>query len=292
MVTHSHEVPIRLFQARPELAAELLVKTLGAAIPAYASALSESEALTNNDPLELNCDNAAVFRSEAGVPVFAVIIEVQRHQDNRKQFSWPMYVTILRARLQCPVRLLAVCTDEATADWARRPIEVGPPGFTLLPDVINPEELLEINEDRSAVGAVEILILKAACGGPQAEQVAHRLGRRLNELSESDRQQYAGWAMQLLSTEACNVLEEYMSMTYQEYLESPAGRLELKGEARGEVRGKALGKAEAVLELLELRKVEVPDAARERILSCTDPDQADRWFTSAFSAHDVEAIFD
>jgi hypothetical protein len=79
-----------------------------------------------------------------------------------------------------------------------------------------------------------------------------------------------------------------MSMTYQEYLESPAGRLELKGEARG----KALGKAEAVLELLGLRGIEVPMAARERILSCSDPEQADRWFTSAFSATEVEAIFD
>jgi hypothetical protein len=288
MVTHSHEVPIRLFQARPELAAELLVKTLGAAFPAYASAVPESEALTSNDPLELNCDNAAVFRDEAGVPVFAIIVEVQRAQDKRKHYTWPMYLTILRARLKCPVRLLAVCTDSVTADWARRPIEVGPPGFTLLPDVINPEDLLEIDEEQGAMEAVEILILKAACGGPQAELVAHRLGRRLIELSESDRQQYAGWAMQLLSDEACTVLEEYMSMTYQEYLQSPAGRLELKGEARG----KARGKAEAVLELLELRGVEVTDVARKRILSCTDPEQADRWFTSAFSASYVDDVFE
>ncbi|MEV3934613.1 hypothetical protein AB0K52_01340 [Glycomyces sp. NPDC049804] len=290
MVTHSHEVPIRLFQARPELAAELLVKTLGAAIPAYASVLPESEALTNNDPLELNCDNATVFRNEAGVPVFAVIIEVQRGKDDRKHFSWPMYVTILRARLRCPVRLLAICTDAATADWARRAIEIGPPGFTLLPDVINPEDLLEIDEDHSKE-TVEILILKAACGGPQAERVAHRLGRRLIELSEPDRQQYAGWALQLLSTEACDVLEDYMSMTYREYLESPAGRLELKGEARGEARGMARGKAEAVLEMFELRGIEVSEAVRERILACTDPEQADRWFTSAFSASSAEEIF-
>jgi len=291
MVTHSHEVPIRLFQARPELAAELLVKSLGAAFPAYASALPESEALTNNDPLELNCDNAAVFRNEAGVPVYAVVIEVQRGKDDRKHFSWPMYVTILRARLKCPVRLLAVCTDAATADWARRAIEIGPPGFTLIPDVIHPEDLMEIEEGH-AKEAVEILILKAACGGPQAEQVAHKLGRRLIELSEPERQQYAGWALQLLSNEACDVLEDYMSMTYQEYFESPAGKLELKGEARGEARGKALGKAEAVLEMFELRGIEVSEVERERILSSTDPEETDRWFTSAFSAARVAEIFD
>lgn len=288
MVTHSHEVPIRLFQARPELAAELLVKSLGAAFPAYASALPESEALTNNDPLELNCDNAAVFRDEAGVPVFAVIIEIQRGQDNRKRYSWPMYMTILRARLKCPVRLLAICTDAATADWARRAIEIGPPGFTLLPDVINPEDLLETAEDRSAKEAVEILILKAACGGPQAEQVAHRLGRRLNELSESDRQQYAGWAMQLLSDEAFNVLEEYMSMTYQEYLASPAGKLELKGEQRG----MRLGQIGGLLKVLDARGIEVSASALARIESVSDEEELDRWFIRAVTVDRVEEIFD
>ncbi|GAA2122904.1 hypothetical protein [Glycomyces algeriensis] len=291
MVTHSHEVPIRLFQVRPELAAELLVKSLGAAFPAYASALPESEALTNNDPLELNCDNAAVFRDEAGVPVFAVIIEIQRGQDNRKRYSWPMYTTILRARLKCPVRLLAICTDAATADWARRAIEIGPPGFTLLPDVINPEDLMEIDEDR-AKEAVEILILKAACRGPQAEQVAHKLGRRLNELSESDRQQYAGLAMQLLSDEACTVLEEYMSMTYQEYLESPAGKLELKGEQRGEQRGRRLGQIGALLKVLDARGIEVSSSALARIEGVSDEEELDRWFIRAVTVDRVEEIFD
>ncbi|MDA1361532.1 hypothetical protein O1R50_18030 [Glycomyces luteolus] len=79
-----------------------------------------------------------------------------------------------------------------------------------------------------------------------------------------------------------------MSMTYQEYRESYAGQLELKGEARGEARGRA----KSVLELLEMRGLEVRDAERERILACTDPEEADRWFTSAFSASRVEEIFD
>lgn len=288
MVTHSHEVPIRLFQARPELAAELLVKTLGAALPAYASALPESEALTNDDPLELNCDGAAVFRNEAGVPVFAVIIEVQRREDKRKHYSWPMYLTILRARLKCPVRLLAVCTDAATADWARRPIEVGPPGFTFFADVIAPEEFVETDQDQSSQVAVELLILKAACGGPQAVETAHKIGRRLNDLSESERQQYAGWAMQLLSDEACNVLEEYMSMTYQEYLESPAGKLELKGERRGE----RLGQIKGLLKLLRARGIEVPESARLRIEAVTDDEELDRWYMRAVIADRVEQIFD
>ncbi|WP_199038716.1 hypothetical protein [Glycomyces salinus] len=84
MVTHQHEIPIRLFQKRPELAAELLVKTVGAALPAYSSVESESEALTDNDPIELNCDNVALFRDQFGKAVFSIITEIQRGRDDDK----------------------------------------------------------------------------------------------------------------------------------------------------------------------------------------------------------------
>lgn len=290
MVTQSHEVPIRLFQFRPELAAELLVKTVGATLPAYHSALSESEALTNCDPLELNCDNVAVFRDEFGNPVHAVITEIQRSDDEDKRYTWPMYLTILRARLRCQVRLLVICTDEVTATWAKTMIKIGPPEFVLCPNVIGPKDLLRLTADYNPREAVELLILVAATygKGKQTESIAHDLGQRLNELSEPERRKYAGWAFQLLSIPACEILEEQMSMTYQEYRESYAGQLEIKGERRGELRAKA----EKVLELLQMRGLEVPEAARERILACTDLDEVDRWFTSAFSASQVEDIFD
>lgn len=290
MVTHPHEIPIRLFQDRPELAAELLVKTIGATIPPYASALSESEALTSCDPLELNCDNAAVFRDGFGNPVYAVITEIQRSDDEDKRYSWPMYVTILRARLRCQVRLLVICTDEVTAAWARKIIPIGPPEFVLRPDVIGPGDLVRLIDEYDPREGVELLILAAATygKGPQTESIAHDLGRRLNELSEPERRKYAGWAWQLLSKAACEILEGYMSMKYQDYLETPAGQLELKGEARGEARGRV----KSVLELLEMRGIEVRADERERILACTDREEADRWFISAFSASRAEEIFD
>ncbi|THV28665.1 hypothetical protein [Glycomyces paridis] len=286
MVTHSHEVPIRLFQDRPELAAELLVKTVGATLPPYAAAESESEALTNCDPLELNCDNVAVFRDRFGNAVHAIITEIQRSDDADKWFSWPMYLTILRARLRCQVRLLVVCTDEVTATWARKPIRIGPPEFILRPDVIGPGDLVRLIDGHDTREAVELLILVAATygKGPQTEAVAHDLGRRLNELSDPDRKKYAGLAWQLLSNAACDILEGYMSMTYQEYLETPAGQLELKGEARG--------RAEAVLDMFQLRGIEVSEDSRERILACAEPEQLKRWFNSAFSAARAEDLFD
>ncbi|WP_460542956.1 hypothetical protein [Glycomyces halotolerans] len=294
MVSHQHEIPIRLFQKRPELAAELLVKTIGATVPPYSTVESESEALTDNDPIELNCDNVSVFRDAFGVAVFAIVTEIQRSQDDGKYYSWPMYLTILRKRLECPVWLLVICTDAATAHWAGRPIEIGPPGFTLLPAVIGPDELLKVTEERSAREAAELLILSAAmCRvGPQTESIAHTLGRRLNELPEPERKKYAGWAWRLLSQEACRVLEDYMSLTYQEYRESPAGQLEQRGERRGELRGELRGEAKSLVKLLGHRGIDVPAEARQRIESCTDIEELDRWFERALSASSIEEVFD
>ncbi|GAB3993808.1 hypothetical protein GCM10029992_06450 [Glycomyces albus] len=286
MVTHQHEVPIRLFQNRPELAAELLVKSVGAALPAYSRVESESEALTDNDPIELNCDNVAVFRDEFGKAVYAIITEIQRGRDDDKQYSWPMYLTILRKRLECPVQLLVICTDAVARTWASRPIHIGPVDFILRPEVVGPEELLRMAEENSARDAVEVMILLAAMvgKGPQADHIARKLGRRLNELPDSSRRKYAGWAWRLLSNEACRVLEEYMSLTYEQYLESPAGQLELKGERRGEIK--------ALLKLLDLRGIEVSGETRERVESCTDTDTIDMWFSRAASASSAEEIFD
>jgi hypothetical protein len=102
----------------------------------------------------------------------------------------------------------------------------------------------------------------------------------------------AGLAMQLLSDEAYNVLEEYMSMTYQDYLESPAGKLELKGERRGEQRGRRLGQIGALLKVLDARGIEVSASALARIEGVSDEEELDRWFIRAVTVDRVEEIFD
>lgn len=193
-----------------------------------------------------------------------------------------MYLTVLRKRLRRPVRLLVIRTDAAAADWAARPIRIGPRDFILLPDVIGPAQLLKATEERLPHKAAELLILAAAMSGKgsRAEPIAHALGRRLNELPDPERRNYAGWAWRLLSNEACDALEAYMSLTYQEYLDSPAGQLELRGEI------------ESPLKLLDLRGIEVPAETRARIEGRADSDTVDRWFARAANASGLDGIFD
>jgi hypothetical protein len=67
-------------------------------------------------------------------------------------------------------------------------------------------------------------------------------------------------------------------------------RGELKGEQRGELKGLARGRAEGVLRILTVRGVLVDDAARQRILSCTDLPTLDLWFDRALSASHLSDV--
>jgi hypothetical protein len=70
-----------------------------------------------------------------------VVIEIQRTCDGDKRWSWPVYVATLREREQCPVTLLVIATEDSVARWARRPIDLGHPGFTLSPIVVGPSSI-------------------------------------------------------------------------------------------------------------------------------------------------------
>ncbi|MGI8333983.1 hypothetical protein ACRYCC_28870 [Actinomadura scrupuli] len=55
--------------------------------------------------------------------------------------------------------------------------------------------------------------------------------------------------------------------------------------------GKAEGEARSVLLFLAARGIEVSDEARDRITSCTDLDQLDRWVQSAATIDTAEELF-
>ncbi|MBE3002149.1 hypothetical protein IDM40_26115 [Nocardiopsis sp. HNM0947] len=69
-------------------------------------------------------------------------------------------------------------------------------------------------------------------------------------------------------------------------------RLKAEGEAKGEVKGAAKGKAHALILVLEGRDDVLTDETRNRILTCTDPDQIDTWLVRAGSGVPFDQIFD
>ncbi len=64
---------------------------------------------------EYRADRVVILQDRNGDPVLGVVVEIQRAIDERKRWSWPVYVAALRAQAKCPVALLVVCLDDETA---------------------------------------------------------------------------------------------------------------------------------------------------------------------------------
>src|SRR5258708_7755082 len=134
MLSAEHEALITLFRNRPSLAAELLCDALDVAVPEYREARIESGELTELMPTEYRADAVVVLAKKD--PVLAVVVEVQRGRDAVKRWSWPVYVTSLRARLRCPAVLLVICKEARSANWCATPFEIGHPGMSMRPSVV------------------------------------------------------------------------------------------------------------------------------------------------------------
>jgi hypothetical protein len=80
-------------------------------------------------------------------------------------------------------------------------------------------------------------------------------------------------------------------MTTSEYEKTFVERIHDQGIAEGEANGEAKGKAEAVLKLLDARHLIPSVEQRQRVASCTDALQLDRWFDRAITAATAAEVF-
>jgi hypothetical protein len=64
------------------------------------------------------------------------------------------------------------------------------------------------------------------------------------------------------------------------------------GRTEGRAEGEAAARAQAVLAVLRVRGIVVPEAARQRILAEKDPTQLERWHERAILAASVADVLD
>ena len=108
-----HEGLLALFRNRPTLAPELLQDALGLELPPWSEARVESAEFTQVVPTEYRADLVVLLLD--GKPILAIVVEVQLSRDEDKRKSWPLYLTSLRSRVNCPTVLLVVAPDKAVA---------------------------------------------------------------------------------------------------------------------------------------------------------------------------------
>jgi hypothetical protein len=266
MPSQLHEALLLLFRNRPSLAPELLRDALHMELPEYTEARIDSADLTDIQPAEYRADLVVLLLN--GEPVLGIVVEVQLSQDQRKSFVWPVYVTNLRARLKCPVCLLVVASDEPTARWACKPIDMGA-GNLFTPLVLGPSGVPEVTDPEQARADPELAVLSAMAHGRATDtriSVQIALAAHLASMGlDPDRARlYFDLVVNALSEAAKRELRtmdpakyEYQSDWVKEWL------------AHGKAQGEMSGRAALVTKQLTRRFGPLTDATKIRVSSAS-----------------------
>jgi len=283
-----HEALIEMFRLRPSLAAELLTDALGISLPEYHQVRLESGDFPNLVPTEYRAD-AVVVLTQGQNPVLAVVIEVQLRRDRTKRWTWPVYLTTLRARLRCPSLLLVVCADMSTATWCAQPIGLGHPGWALSPLVLGPDQVPLVTDvdQASQVPELAALSVMAHATHPDLNNVLTTLLDALATLDEDRNTLYYDVIASALPAAARESLEALMASRRYEYKTDFARHYVFQGRAAGRIEAGV----EAVLTVLEVRGIAVPEEARARITSCTSLDYLRAWVQDAVTADSIDDLF-
>jgi hypothetical protein len=155
-----HEVLVELFRNCWPLAPELLELCANIAFR-HDHPERTSIDLSQVVSTEYRADSVVELRDRDNTSVAAVIVEVQLGVDADKRYSWPVYISALRAKLRCPVVLLVLAPERAVARWARQPIELGHPDFRLEPVVVSFDSVPRIHDAAHAQRLPELAVLSA-----------------------------------------------------------------------------------------------------------------------------------
>lgn len=241
--------------------------------------------LPNLTPTEYRADVVVTLLSGEKA-VLSVIVEVQLNPDPKKRRIWPVYLTTLHARLQCPVALLVLSPDSKCADWCIQPINIGHPGWDLRPLVLGPRQVPVITDAAQAANNPELSLLSvmAHSEDPQRDKIMDSFLHATQGVDDERASLYADLVLAALPKATRHHLEALMGTGTYEYQSDFARRYFSKGEAKGEAR--------SLLAVLAARGFAVPDSLRERITSCTDLDLLEAWIRHAVTSKSLDELFD
>jgi hypothetical protein len=261
-----HELLVELFRDCGALAVELLRACAGIAVE-HARIDVRSIDLSQIAPTEYRADAVVVLYDCADRATLGVIVEVQCQEDSDKRWTWPVYVTALRARFGCPVVLLVLTPDARVAAWARHPIESGHPGFRLVPIVLGFEDVPRIRDRTAALQLPELATL-SVLAHPELE-IAEAAIEAIALLSEDRARLYLDAIMDALPANVRRRLEARMMKGY-EYKSDFARKYYGQGREDGLEKGREDGLRAAVVAVARAKLGQLSDADLAAIEAVSD----------------------
>lgn len=286
MASVDHEAILELFRGDPRLVAQVMRAAFDLGLPEVTGHSVEST-LGEVAPTEYRADLVVAFGDAR------VIVEVQLGKDAQKHWTWPNYVTTLRARERCQVYLLVVTTSSQVARWAGETIPLGNPGSSFLPLVLGPETCPRITDVEIARQFPKLAILSGLlqAGRETDIEVWKAALTGVMALEGDQAVLYGDLLLRAADAVARQVLEVLMSTSSgYEFQSEFAKKYWSKGREQGREEGRISATAEAVIKILTGRELPPTDAERRAIMTATDLATLERWLIHALSASSVEEL--
>ncbi|WP_437709181.1 hypothetical protein WMF45_33110 [Sorangium sp. So ce448] len=295
MPTLEHNALVEIFREHPELAPRFLATLFHVEVPPHTSVAVVESSLDQLIPVEFRADLVLELRDASGALALAIVLEVQRDEDPDKKFSWPTYVTVVRARKRCGTVVLVVAPDAGVATWAAENIDLGLGLGHVEPLVLGPAVVPEITDPNEAENEIELAVLSAVVhgNGPSGLNVVQAALAALGRLD----QEHAAVYFQVI----WNALREPMRRA----LEALVMERQIEGEAnfppfvqklidRGKLEGLREGELKAkrgtLLRLLARAGIVLAECESARIQACMDITTLDRWIDNVFAAKDATEV--
>jgi len=288
MVSSSHEAMHHIFREDPGVFARTF-RTLDLPFPDPVAVGLLPTDLTEINPTERRVDTLLRIDTKSGGS-HLLIVEAQGKKNSRKPTSWAYYAAHLQEKYGIPPVLLVMCQDLSTATWASTPFTIGPPQWptlTLRALVLGPHNVPVITDPSTAARDIPLATLSAITHAKNrnAPAILKALAVALKTIDEETARIFAELTELGLGSNAlaAETWRQLMSVDLSFFRSETSQRLRAEGRAEG--------RAEDVLLILDTRGVEVSEAARERIASCTDLDALRTWLTRALTAETADDLF-
>jgi hypothetical protein len=306
MPSHEHESIVDLLGDAPADLADILRAAGGVDVPLFVKMERVDPDLTQTLPVQYAADGVFRFFGHAERCVLVVILEVQRQPDPDKLWTWPMYLTVTRARERCETILAVLATNEATADWARRGISLDR-NCLWRPLVIGPSTLPSVATIETAKARPVLAIVWALTHAQQASDApsvkAVLEGVALSGLEKTLVTYYSDVILEAASEQVRRLVEALMRVPENYEIKNPflrsitteakmAGRSEGLNEGRTEGRAEVLESIRSVLYACVLEHGLVLSAAERAIVDeCQEAATLARWTARIALAKTSSDIF-
>jgi hypothetical protein len=254
--------------------------------------------LSEAAPVQLRADAVFLLKGAAGRLEGAVVLEVQRDWDRRKEFTWPLYAMQTRARHECPAVVLVVALDPVVAARARRPI--GLDDLTTWRARVLGPDLIPRLEDEAVVQRFPTLgILSALAHGHELEDFKVVKAAANGLPASSLDPEVVGYYLQVMDEAFGPALRAAMERAMQVgevRAPGPMGQYFInqgieRGIEQGIERGRSEGIRQSLLSVLTIRKLSTTKEHLVAIEQCSDAQTLNQWMERAVVASSADEVF-